>query len=1777
MAAFTSGYSTFALAVTAANTTPPGILVVDTACTLAASETVNGSLTFAGGSISLGNFNLTITQLIGTLPAQQQFIQTGTGILTITTATPPYTLEQFGGGIYENGTGVYDNANAFYLAFNWMNSSANAPGGVLYLGPGTYQTSTRTTAVGSIPANRQLTYNSTSGALDISNITVQGSGKEATTIKVVSANSTAYSGWLTDDLFPVGNTTHTNSTRYTHDVVFQDLTVDDSLRVLPVWLSNPMTGAPVPNPWNDYWAFGGNVLNPNYWAYLNGVCQSQPLLCPGATGLLLNGLNGPPSGGALNLTTSLSKFTVTSSQNSPAVNYQITGTLVGGGSNTETFAANPTTQISAHDYTAITSVIPTSPTGSPTAPAGGGATNTIHGSQAVIAGNLLLNNTPFALGNPAQQVTFYTTSSSGLTGVGFTIYGTNVFGLPQTETVTGPATNAIAASANFYASVWQIVASATVAGAHVIIGATAWSVTVNTGGYSLNSGGSNPTSICLSQSMVASTALTLNGALAASASLANLANQGQQVVFTSAFDLSGVTFAIVGKDAFGNSVTETVTGQSLTYGYGISTFTSVYSYGSITSITPSSTGPAGSTVSVGTTQWGIGAGFGSSALNAICEYQSPAISTTLAINGTLSGNNPPTANQVTVPAAIPTQNVTISSPGNLSGYTFSIAGSPTGETGLAGPNNGTVLSKNKYSTITGITISGTTTIPLQAGLTTPGYQVGDVLTVYGGTVAGGGSPMQLIVTAVQNGAVLSASISQEGSYTAFPALPFATTGGHGIGASFSIAPTVQVGASNIDNVCLTQPVSGSGTLSLSGTLGGSIGAPRQLLFTSSVPLTGATITIGGTGTTGYSNTGASVTGEGPTSWPSGATTFYSSNMYTALAATGAITYSSAPSAQIQVGTDNFSIFSVLGQARRNVNLTVTGSYGSVFHFTKTDRYRLENVYFKNHQAITVTDSGCRGGRIVDCVFDTCGKDDDAFQCIWAQSYGAPAAPTATFSDTEDIQVIRPVARNCNRMLAIFDPTRGGKIIDADAQNMKEGGILVDQYACYNGGRIEIIRPKIYNVVIGDIEGTGIIVSPGGAHVDIVDSDIENTHGRWMHTFGASDVDIHGGRALNNAVNSAALLGGIVDGTTITAAGGGTITISQPTTVPIPMGTTLEFYSTMSVTTSTTLATANFVVIPVIATSSVTVGMMSIGNFALSNGAMISAINPGISITVSAQTSLSISSGTTLFFYNSSGTPLVTGSAATPVGSTTISIASGSPVVGMASVGNALIPGSLINITYPYGPFSERYLVNQYSTPLAGSPLAGTPVLTAGISTTPMQNVRIRDVDFENNLNNGTTITLIEPLKSGTPSGLCEDFFFEGNNIRNLPYDTLFWNSSVTGIWDPEMSVFVKDNRGHPSQAPVIVQDNYAAYDSNPRQYNLGFRPSEIEVTMQQTGSGGPISSSNAYQIWNGSSNGQSASVSFFTGLTEQLATVTTNSLTLVSATTIVLSTVGLPGAGALQQGMISLGNSAVGLPDGVSITNVNPSTNTITLSGHPAWQIAASTNLTFYAPLNLGFYGNNALTGTTGSSTTNPDSSVITLTAGTIGNVSVGQMSGGNSNLGLPDGSTITAVSTALNTINVSLPTTASIAAGTSLSFFNAPPLSVNNPAVVSVTSSGSTAAGATAIVLGSLTGLKVRMTSIGNAGIGLPDGAVITAINTSTSTITVNMPTTVTIATGTPLNFYNPGQTQTQSVQSSPGQIANSAGTIVNSLSIGYWEQGVIVTPTANVQAATYQFLFRP
>ena len=672
--------------------------------------------------------------------------------------------------------------------------------------------------------------------------------------------------------------------------------------------------------------------------------------------------------------------------------------------------------------------------------------------------------------------------------------------------------------------------------------------------------------------------------------------------------------------------------------------------------------------------------------------------------------------------------------------------------------------------------------------------------------------------------------------------------------------------------------------------------------------------------------------------------------------------------------------------------------------------------------------------------------------------------------------------------------------------MKEGGVLVDSDAGFSGGRVQLVRNKIYNVSISDIEGNGIEVQHGAQHVDIIDCDVQNTNGRWTQVVNATDVDIHGGRATNTVVSSTYASPtslGLQDGLSVTYSSGppANITFSSPTTAPIPQNTILNFYNSSSVAAVTTNApTANgglAISLTSLGTPPLVTGMISQGNISvgLPDGSSISSI-VGTTITVSLGATLQIPQGASLKFVPSSASGTGTTSSITPIGSTVIYLLSGATVsTGMLSYGNAPVQSAtLTNVLYPFGPFSERYAYSPGQVPIAGTSLAGQfASLEYGIVDGPSQNVRYRDISFENTLMSGYGTTFLRQITGSNTGGLCKDFVFEGNDLKNLPYDMLQWDASEE-IFDPEMSVDIRNNRGHASQAPAIVEDTFAAGDINARQYNVGFRPSEVAIAARQVGASGPISLGSATQIWDGSRNGKSVSLSTFVGATQpsQLSTPVIVTGLLASGA----ASIPVTNAFGLTPGMISFGNVEAGITDNSAITTVTG--NTITLSGTTSGLIPAGTLLSFYNPT----WAKPTTSGSTLSgSTTINFVSVIGLQTGMV---SIG-------NAGITNGTTVT-VNFAANSVTLSAATTAPIGGSSTLSFYN--------PAVAQPVTSGASS-GSTIVDVGSIVGLQQGMLSGGNAGI--TDGTAIIAFSESPIAITLSAATTATIPSNTALTFYPP------------------------------------------------------
>ena len=147
---------------------------------------------------------------------------------------------------------------------------------------------------------------------------------------------------------------------------------------------------------------------------------------------------------------------------------------------------------------------------------------------------------------------------------------------------------------------------------------------------------------------------------------------------------------------------------------------------------------------------------------------------------------------------------------------------------------------------------------------------------------------------------------------------------------------------------------------------------------------------------------------------------------------------------------------------------------------------------------------------------------------------------------------------------------------------------------------------------------------------------------------------------------------------------------------------------------------------------------------------------------------------------------------------------------------------------PFGPFSERYGFNIGQRPVAGNLLniEVRPVVSIG----SLGSEGSEGVSFKNNTFSENRLAHPSYLFAQTKSGfnnIAGDTLIEGNDILRIPPTMALLDTSVSAVWLPTMPLHIRGNRGHASEAPVIVSQTINAaglYTISP-----GFRPSRVEV------------------------------------------------------------------------------------------------------------------------------------------------------------------------------------------------------------------------------------------------------------------------------------------------------------------------------------------------------------
>jgi hypothetical protein len=157
--------------------------------------------------------------------------------------------------------------------------------------------------------------------------------------------------------------------------------------------------------------------------------------------------------------------------------------------------------------------------------------------------------------------------------------------------------------------------------------------------------------------------------------------------------------------------------------------------------------------------------------------------------------------------------------------------------------------------------------------------------------------------------------------------------------------------------------------------------------------------------------------------------------------------------------------------------------------------------------------------------------------------------------------------------------------------------------------------------------------------------------------------------------------------------------------------------------------------------------------------------------------------------------------------------------------------TLTTPTVPYGPFSERYAFGIGTTPTAGNAQnSEISVINAGIQKdTPALNCRIENNNFNDDRATSLANYIIRLSRTGTVVNTCKDFIINNNDFSRV-VDATPPKISVQGsVMATEMSLQIKNNFNHPSEAPVVVALQKLSGATGVDTFDIGFRPSYIEI------------------------------------------------------------------------------------------------------------------------------------------------------------------------------------------------------------------------------------------------------------------------------------------------------------------------------------------------------------
>lgn len=160
--------------------------------------------------------------------------------------------------------------------------------------------------------------------------------------------------------------------------------------------------------------------------------------------------------------------------------------------------------------------------------------------------------------------------------------------------------------------------------------------------------------------------------------------------------------------------------------------------------------------------------------------------------------------------------------------------------------------------------------------------------------------------------------------------------------------------------------------------------------------------------------------------------------------------------------------------------------------------------------------------------------------------------------------------------------------------------------------------------------------------------------------------------------------------------------------------------------------------------------------------------------------------------------------------------------------NTLKENVAIGLTYPFGPFSERFNFNVGQPPIAGDSVSATGVIETGsFSSNGANNHRYTENAFIDTRDTSGAEALVSLTKGA--SDLTKNITISDNDRTRFVDTSIPLVASPADVMNSEMSINTQNNIGDVTESPVVILLSFDTPDTGSFSIDCGFRPSYIEV------------------------------------------------------------------------------------------------------------------------------------------------------------------------------------------------------------------------------------------------------------------------------------------------------------------------------------------------------------